>query len=154
MSEKNEPTLRNDSERDRASKTRRFFASELPWFLIAVYCLWNFIAEPTIAAAQHSALPAVSARNDTSESVFAVAIAPTVQRTESATMQSGEIWGIRFGRDGEFPPTGPVVVTVYATDGSILERWEEFAETLAPLRPQPRELIVQQPARNDAEVTP
>lgn len=154
MSESAHAAVKNDAKRDRASRTRRFFASELPWFLIAVYCAWTFIAEPVLSSAQYATRAAISVVNDTDESVFAVAVAPTVYQIENTTIEAGEVWGIRFGRDGEFLRSGPVVISVYATDGSLLERWEELAENLAPMRPEPRELIVQQPAREDAEVTP
>lgn len=154
MSDSPHETSKNDAKRACTSRTRRFFASELPWFIIAVYCAWTFIVEPVLSAAQYATLPAISVRNNTDDSVFAVATAPKVHRTESTTIDSGEVWGIRFSRDGEYLRTGPVVISVYATDGSLLERWEELAENLAPMRPDPRELVVLQPAHEDAEVTP
>ena len=154
MNENAEATIRNDAKNDRPSRTRRFLTSELPWFIIAVYCVWAFIVAPVMSAAQYATRAAISVRNDTDDSVFAVAVAPTGHLIENTTIEAGEIWGIRFGRDGEYLRTGPVVISVYATDGSLLERWEERAENLAPMRPEPRELIVQQPAPKDAEVTP
>jgi hypothetical protein len=124
VSENAEAAIRNDAKRDRASFTRRFFASELPWCLIIVYVAWVLILGPAFVKAGDSMAIHVHVRNDSAEPVFIVTAAPRFRDVVSLTLKPGEDRRVRVaGGDGPNFWDQTVTVTAYADDGSIAKRW-------------------------------
>ena len=136
-------TTKSDAERDRASKTRRFFASELPWFLIFMWFCWTFALGPALTSARYSMHVGVLIRNTTSAEVHVVTTFPRERHFSQVRLEPGESQrvGVAFGGDDTMW-TSPVSISVYTTDWRLLKRWEGPAEDFAPNGPNPHELII------------
>ena len=136
-------------------RVRRFMTIKLHWFwLLPISYVCVFVIAPALLTPRPSMVVNAEIRNDTSATVFVVTIDAVGRESFGMTLmpRESQIVALTGGNSTAFWDH-PLVVSAFADDGRLLQRWKGTARDFAPNGPTLHEFVIQ-PSRTNAEGTP